>query len=86
MSEVISEARPSAVVETRAGRLHGTSAGGIHAFKGVPYGATTGGANRFMPPQPPQSWAGVLDASSYRGHAPQLPGRPERRQIGRAHV
>src|SRR6266851_5752836 len=67
------------IVETNAGKLRGTNSDGIHAFKGIPYGAPTGGANRFMMPQPPAKWAGVRDAVSYRGHAPQLPGRPERR-------
>ncbi len=67
------------IVETTAGKLRGSTAGGIHAFKGIPYGASTGGANRFMPPQMPAPWAGVRDALAYRGHAPQLPGRPERR-------
>jgi carboxylesterase type B len=69
----------SPIVETTAGKLRGTNADGIHAFKGIPYGAPTGGMNRFMPPQPPATWAGVREASAYRGHAPQLPGRPERR-------
>src|SRR5437660_12911797 len=67
------------IVETAAGKVRGISADGIHAFKGVPYGAPTGGANRFMPPQPPTKWAGVRNADAYSGHAPQLPGRPERR-------
>jgi para-nitrobenzyl esterase len=70
----------NAIVETAAGKLRGgTEGGGIHAFKGIPYGASTGGANRFRPPQPVEPWAGVRDAPDYRGHAPQLPGRPERR-------
>jgi para-nitrobenzyl esterase len=70
---------PGPVVETAAGKLRGNSADGVHTLKGIPYGAPTGGANRFMPPQPPAKWAGVREASVYRGHAPQLPGRPERR-------
>jgi para-nitrobenzyl esterase len=69
----------SSIVETAAGKLRGSSLGGIQAFKGIPYGAPTGGANRFLPPQPPAAWTGVRDALAYRGHAPQLPGRPERR-------
>jgi para-nitrobenzyl esterase len=69
----------SPIVETASGKLRGSAAGGIFAFKGVPYGASTAGTNRFMPPQAPEPWAGVRDALAYRGHAPQLPGRPERR-------
>jgi para-nitrobenzyl esterase len=68
-----------AIVETAAGKLRGSTSGGVRVFKGVPYGAPTGGANRFRPPVPPEKWAGVREASAYRGRAPQSPGRPERR-------
>lgn len=69
----------SPIVETASGKVRGTTSAGIHAFKGIPYGAATGGANRFMPPQPPEKWAGVRDALAYRGHAPQSPNRPKKR-------
>ena len=67
------------VVETASGKLRGARGDGIHSFKGVPYGASTAGGNRFMPPRPPQPWAGVRDALTYAGHAPQSPNRPKRR-------
>jgi para-nitrobenzyl esterase len=71
----------SPVVETAAGKLRGASAAGIHSFKGVPYGAPPTRHNRFMPPEPAQSWAGVRDALAYAGHAWQLPNRPKRRPV-----
>ena len=76
-TDVASSAPP--IVETTSGKLRGSASGGIVAFKGMPYGASTAGANRFMPPRPPGPWAGVRDALEYHGQAPQLPGRPERR-------
>ncbi|HVC61209.1 MAG TPA: carboxylesterase/lipase family protein [Acetobacteraceae bacterium] len=59
------------IVETTGGKLRGALTGGVAAFRGVPYGASTAGANRFMPPRPPQPWAGVRDALDYAGQAPQ---------------
>jgi para-nitrobenzyl esterase len=69
------------VVEIAAGKLRGASAAGIHSFKGIPYGASPTGRNRFMPPEPPQPWAGIRDALAYAGHAWQLPNRPKRRPV-----
>jgi para-nitrobenzyl esterase len=70
----------SPVAETVSGKIRGAGQAGILAFKGVPYGSDTGGANRFRPAQPVAAWAGVRDALAYRGQAPQAPRagrRPE---------
>src|SRR6516164_212811 len=60
------------VVEIASGKIKGYhAADGIAGFKGVPYGASTAGPNRFMAPQKPASWAGVRDAVEWAGHSPQ---------------
>ena len=72
-----------ASVETASGRVSGIERLGIHTFKGIPYGAPTGGANRFTPARPPDPWTGVLDASAYGARAYQ-PSRPMIPEIGDA--
>jgi len=67
------------IVETASGKLRGSTQDGIHAFKGIPYGASTGGANRFQPSRPAEPWAGVRDALTLGGRAPQWQGAPTRR-------
>src|SRR5579863_124942 len=61
------------VVETASGRIRGYVRNGIYAFKGVPYGADTSGANRFMPPQKPASWADVRPCLYHGFVSPQGP-------------
>jgi para-nitrobenzyl esterase len=59
------------IAKTAAGLVRGVLKDGIYVFKGVPYGASTSGANRFMPPQPPVPWSGVRDALDYGPSTPQ---------------
>jgi para-nitrobenzyl esterase len=59
------------VVNTRYGKLRGAADGPVKIFKGVPYGASTAGANRFMPPKPPMPWSDVRDATALGNRAPQ---------------
>ena len=63
-------------VGTRSGRIRGVVVDNdIQAFYGVPYGASTGGANRFMPPKAPESWTGVRETINVGFRSPQpLPG------------
>ena len=49
----------SPVIETSAGKIQGLLQGKSYTFKGVPYGASTAGAGRFMPPVKPQPWKDV---------------------------
>ena len=66
-------------IDTATGRVRGAMIEGVAAFKCIPYGAPTSGANRFMPPRRPAPWAGVRDALDYTGHAPQEGLRPASR-------
>jgi para-nitrobenzyl esterase len=61
----------SETVETAAGRVQGTERNGIRIFRGIRYGASTAGTNRFRPPQPVEPWTGVFDATEYGETAPQ---------------
>src|SRR5579862_8393290 len=59
------------VAETAFGKIRGVDVQGIKIFKGVPYGDTTAGKNRFMPPANPVPWTAVRDALHYGSTAPQ---------------
>jgi len=70
-----------AVVETASGKVSGATQDGVQVFKGIPYGASTDGANRFMPPKKPTPWTGVREATAYAGRAPQAPGAAQRPEL-----
>lgn len=61
----------SAVAGTRYGKVRGYVEDGVFTFKGVPYGATTAGENRWLPAKPPKPWDGELPAFSYGANCPQ---------------
>src|SRR5262245_13292825 len=52
---------PGVTVESTAGRIRGLLIDKVHAFKGVPYGASTAGARRFLPPMKVEPWTGVKE-------------------------
>jgi para-nitrobenzyl esterase len=60
-------------VETTSGKVRGLVTSGVRQFKGVPYGASTAGANRFKRPERLRPWAGVRDCFGYGPVSPQVP-------------
>lgn len=60
------------IIETAAGKIRGTMERHVYVFKGVPYGASTAGKRRFLPPLPVQPWSGVRYTTDYGPIAPQL--------------
>lgn len=60
------------VVETESGSVQGLEQGGIDAFLGVRYAAPPLGERRFQPPEKPEAWEGVADATGYGAPCMQL--------------
>ncbi|MFH0758012.1 MAG: carboxylesterase family protein [Bacteroidota bacterium] len=61
-----------AIADTAYGKVRGFILRGIQIFRGIPYGADTGGKNRFMPPQKPEPWADIFPAVWWGNTAPQI--------------
>ena len=61
----------SAIAKTQYGRVRGFVDGGVLTFKGVPYGATTAGENRWLPAKPPEPWTDEYPALVYGANCPQ---------------
>src|SRR5437660_103131 len=62
---------PGATVETAAGKVRGLLIDRVQAFKGVPYGAPTTAARRFMPPARVTPWTGVRETFTWGHRSPQ---------------
>ena len=61
-------------VKTTSGRLRGSRIGGLATFKGIPYGGSISGQNRFKAAPPMKPWSDVRDALQFGAPSPQ-PGR-----------
>ncbi|HEY5057227.1 MAG TPA: carboxylesterase family protein, partial [Acidobacteriaceae bacterium] len=61
----------SAVAKTQYGKVRGFLDGDVFTFKGVPYGATTAGENRWLPAQPLKPWSDEFPALVYGANCPQ---------------
>jgi para-nitrobenzyl esterase len=70
-----------AVVDTESGKVSGLESDGVHVFKGIPYGASTAGANRFMPPKKAAAWTGVRECTAYAGRSPQAAAAAQRPEL-----
>ena len=66
----------AAVVDTTSGKIRGVVNNDVHIYRGIPYGASTAGANRFMPPRKAESWTGVRDAFQNGHSSPQVSPAP----------
>ena len=63
--------RDELTVDVTGGRVGGVLRRGLRMWRGIPYAATTAGANRFRSPQPVVPWEGVRDAAEFGPIAPQ---------------
>jgi para-nitrobenzyl esterase len=81
LGAAFARADDATTAETASGKIRGIRSGELHVFKGIPYGASTAGANRFMPPSKPEPWTGVRDAIAYAGRSPQAGAGAQRPEL-----
>jgi para-nitrobenzyl esterase len=62
------------VANTTSGPVLGAERDRVLLFRGVPYGASTGGERRFLPPAPPAPWTEIRECLRYGLPSPQPAG------------
>jgi para-nitrobenzyl esterase len=63
----------AAIVDTTHGKVRGFVHRERFIFRGIPYGAPTSGARRFLPPEKPTPWKGVRSTLAWGFASPQIP-------------
>ena len=63
----------SDIVATTAGKIRGFTRNGVAIFKGIPYGGTTAGESRFLPPTPVTPWTDVRATLAWGPVSPHGP-------------
>jgi para-nitrobenzyl esterase len=69
---IVAAASTSPVVATDTGPVRGVATGTLQKFLGIPYAAAPVGDLRWRPPQEPEGWHSVRDATSFGAHCPQV--------------
>jgi para-nitrobenzyl esterase len=62
----------AAIAGTTHGKVRGFLHGETFIFRGIPYGAPTSGARRFMAPAAPEPWTGIRSALAWGFASPQI--------------
>jgi para-nitrobenzyl esterase len=68
--------KATTLVHTSYGMVQGVQEGSILSWKGIPYAQPPLEKRRFRPPQPPEPWSGVLQATHFGPMAMQPPSMP----------
>lgn len=53
------------IVNTSYGKVKGEKVGGVYAWKGIPYAKPPVGLLRFCPPEQPDAWKGIYEATKF---------------------
>ncbi|WP_168169340.1 carboxylesterase/lipase family protein [Kushneria phosphatilytica] len=65
MSRAASADATAQTVQIDSGRVHGEGHDDVVVFRGIPFAAPPTGTHRWRPPQPPNAWSGVRDATRF---------------------
>jgi len=74
---VMPAAADTAVVNSSAGKLQGTTDGKLRVFRGIPYALPPTGEMRWKPPLPMTKWKGLREATQFGAACIQPRGKPD---------